>query len=62
MDNITFGQYVEGHSWIYKLDPRVKIFLAILLIVTIFLIPNLIGMGIAFGVFLLIFLSTRISF
>ena len=62
MDNITFGQYVDGHSWIYKLDPRVKIFLAILLIVTIFLIPNLIGMGIAFGVFLLIFLSTRISF
>ncbi len=62
MDNITFGQYVEGHSWIYKLDPRVKIFLAIFLIVTIFLIPNLIGMSIALGVFVLIFLSTRISF
>ena len=61
MDNITFGQYVEGNSWIYKLDPRVKIFLAIFFIVTIFLIPNLIGMSIAFGVFVLIFLSTRIN-
>ena len=27
MDNISFGQYVPGNSWIYKLDPRMKIFL-----------------------------------
>ena len=25
MDNISFGQYVPGNSWIYKLDPRLKI-------------------------------------
>lgn len=59
--NFTFGQYVPGNSWIYKLDPRVKILLSILLIVIIFLIPNLIGMLIALGTFVLIFLSTRIS-
>lgn len=26
MNNITIGQYVPGHSLIYKMDPRVKIF------------------------------------
>ena len=61
MNNITFGQYVPGNSWIYKLDPRVKILLTIFLIVIIFLIPNLFGMLIALGTFVLIFLSTRIS-
>ncbi len=61
MNNITFGQYIPGNSWIYKLDPRMKIILTIAMIVLIFLIPNLLGMAIALGVFLLIFLSTRIS-
>ncbi len=59
--DITFGQYVPGNSWIYKLDPRVKILLTVLLIVMIFLVPNLFGMLIALGVFILIFISTRIS-
>ncbi|MBR6072685.1 MAG: energy-coupling factor transporter transmembrane protein EcfT [Acholeplasmatales bacterium] len=59
--NITFGQYVPGNSWIYKLDPRVKILLSITLIVIIFLIPTLYGMLIALGTFVLIFLTTRIS-
>ncbi len=61
MDNITFGQYVPGNSWIYKLDPRIKILLAVLYIVILFLLPNLISMAIGLGVFLLIFISTRIS-
>ena len=61
MNNIAFGQYVPGNSWIYRLDPRTKIILTILLIVVLFLIPNLLIMAIAMGVFLAIFLSTRIS-
>ena len=61
MNNIAFGQYVPGNSWIYRLDPRTKIILTILLIVVLFLIPNLLTMAIAMGVFLAIFLSTRIS-
>ena len=60
MNNISFGQYVPGNSWIYKLDPRCKVLLTIALIVLIFLIPNLITMGIAFGVILLIFITSRI--
>lgn len=61
MNNIAIGQYVPGTSWIYKLDPRTKVLLAILLIVVIFLIPSLYGMLIALGVFLVLFLSTRVS-
>ena len=55
MNNIAFGQYVPGNSWIYRLDPRTKIILTILLIVVLFLIPNLLTMAIAMGVFLAIF-------
>lgn len=61
MNNITFGQYIPGDSWIYKLDPRTKIILTVFMIVLIFLVPNLLGMLIALGAFILIFLSTRIS-
>lgn len=61
MNNITFGQYIPGKSWVYKLDPRTKIILTVLMIVLIFIIPNLVGMLIALGAFLLIFISTRIS-
>ena len=39
--NITFGQYCEGSSVIHKLDPRVKIIIALLYIVVIFLAKSL---------------------
>ena len=61
MNNITFGQYIPGNSWIYKLDPRVKIILTILLISVVFIIPDLIGMLVLLGLFLIMFLSTKIS-
>ena len=61
MNNITIGQYVPGDSWLYKLDPRTKILLTILSIVAIFIIPNLECMILALGIFLVIFLSTRVS-
>ena len=61
MNNITIGQYVPGNSWIYKLDPRTKILLTILLITIIFIIPSLEGMVLALGIFMIIFLSTRVS-
>lgn len=60
MNSIAFGQYIPGNSWIHKLDPRIKIFLTILYVVIIFLIPNLIGIAIALGVFLVLFISTRL--
>jgi len=35
--DITFGQYVEGDSFIHRLDPRAKILLALVYIVAVFL-------------------------
>ncbi len=60
MNNISFGQYVPGNSWIYKLDPRTKVLLTIALIVLVFIIPSLITISIAFGVVLLIYITSRI--
>lgn len=65
MDNLAFGQYYPGKSWIYKLDPRIKIIATIVFIVLIFLIPitgmnGLYMMLGAFGLFVLAFLTTGI--
>lgn len=62
MDNITIGQYIPGDSWIYKLDPRMKIVLTILSMILIFIIPNLLYMVIALGLFLVMFFTTKIPF
>lgn len=65
MDNIVFGQYYPGKSWIYKLDPRLKIISTIVLIVLLFLIPadtlnGLYMMLLALGLYIIVFLTTRI--
>jgi len=39
MNNITIGQYIHGHSWLHKMDPRIKIISLIFLLVTVFLVP-----------------------
>ena len=36
MNNIALGKYIPGSSFIHKLDPRNKILIMILLMVTIF--------------------------
>lgn len=58
MNNITVGQYVPGHSWIYKMDSRVKIFMVIGLMVILFLIPNMYLMLGYLGLFIIMYLST----
>ncbi|HIT50026.1 MAG TPA: energy-coupling factor transporter transmembrane protein EcfT [Candidatus Pelethenecus faecipullorum] len=61
MNNIIFGQYVPGNSWLYRLDPRTKVILSVLLIAVLFVIPSFYGILIAFGIFLLIFIASRVS-
>ena len=34
--DITIGQYFPGHSFIHKMDPRMKIIAAVLYIVVLF--------------------------
>ncbi len=45
MKNITLGQYYSVDSPIHRLDPRVKIVLAIFYIVIVFLSSNILSMG-----------------
>lgn len=38
MNNITLGQYIPGHSWLHKLDPRFKLIILTLMLVATFII------------------------
>ncbi len=61
MNNFVLGQYVPGKSYIYKLDPRVKIISTILLMVAVFFLKNYYEMLGAIGFTLIILLTSRIS-
>lgn len=39
MNNITIGQYIPGDSWLHRLDPRMKFFSLVVLLVATFIIP-----------------------
>lgn len=41
--DITIGQYLPGESFTHKLDPRTKIIIAILFIVSLFIIDKFVG-------------------
>ena len=64
---ITIGRYVRGDSYLYRIDPRLKIIATIILMVVTFIIPAtglkslfvLLGF---FGILLIILLSGRINF
>ncbi|WP_249029508.1 energy-coupling factor transporter transmembrane component T family protein [Tannockella kyphosi] len=43
MDNITFGKYLPGNSFIHRLDPRLKLIVLMLYLVTIFFNIGYIG-------------------
>lgn len=60
LDNISIGQYVPGTSWIYKMDPRMKIILTFLLMAISFILPTLLSVSIALLVLMLIILTTGI--
>ena len=61
MSNITIGQYVPGNSWIYKIDPRLKIVLTIVWIVLLFILPlNIYAMLSFLALFIVIVLLARI--
>jgi energy-coupling factor transport system permease protein len=53
--NITIGQYIPADSYIHRLDPRIKLFLFIVLVLAIALnttyIGNLIGLILSFYLF-----------
>ncbi|MBQ0012153.1 MAG: energy-coupling factor transporter transmembrane protein EcfT [Clostridiales bacterium] len=62
MKDISIGRYVNGNSVLHKLDPRVKVLLFILYMVTIFLANRPVAMLATFAVVLFLALLSRISF
>lgn len=58
LKDITLGQFFPGNSILHKLDPRMKIFLIILYIVTIFAANNPLSFALVLAsAFVLVFLS-----
>lgn len=58
MKNISLGQYYPGNSIMHRLDPRMKLILAVLYIVCTFLAKNIFGFAaLLASAFLLILLS-----
>ena len=41
--DITIGQYIPGESFIHKLDPRTKILISFLFIISLFIIDKFVG-------------------
>lgn len=61
ISDITLGQFFPGYSVIHKLDPRTKIILATLFIVTVFLAKNPITLAFLAVITLCIVFVSRIS-
>lgn len=59
--DITIGQYFPGDSLIHRLDPRVKILLTIVYVVSLFLVKRMLGFAVAALLMLLIIFLSRIS-
>ena len=62
ISDITLGQFFPGYSAIHKLDPRTKIILAVLFIVTVFLANNPITLAFLAVITISMILISRISF
>ena len=43
--DITIGQYFPGHSFIHKMDPRMKLIAAVLYIIVLFVASRPLGMA-----------------
>ncbi len=61
ISDITLGQFFPGYSVIHKLDPRTKIILAVLFIVTVFLANNPMTLAFLAVVTFVMILMSRIS-
>ena len=55
--DITIGQYIPSDSFVHKLDPRTKILISILFIISIFIVNKYIGY-----IFVLLFLGLAVYF
>lgn len=61
MNSIIIGQYIPGHGFFYKLDPRTKIIAILFLMIAVFLLETITQLLIGFGIGVLMLLVGRIS-
>lgn len=61
LSDAAIGQYLPGDSLIHKLDPRAKIVISLLLMISIFLCRNYISMGICIALAMGISVVSRIK-
>nr|VZR97301.1 Energy-coupling factor transporter transmembrane protein EcfT [Mycoplasma feriruminatoris] len=59
---ITFGRYIPKNSLIHKMDPRLKLFMIIVLIVSVFFPIGLTGYLIISGIIIGLFALSQLSF
>ena len=45
LKDITIGQYLPGHSFLHKLDPRTKILAVMIYMISLFIVNNFCGLG-----------------
>lgn len=62
LKDITIGQYFPGKSSVHKLDPRFKIIITAVFIVSLFCADNFFGLFISCAFMLISFLISRIPF
>lgn len=60
MKNVALGQYYPARSPLHKLDPRIKLVLAVLYVVAVFLCKNLLGFGLLVASALLLIILSRV--
>ncbi|TVP95058.1 MAG: energy-coupling factor transporter transmembrane protein EcfT [Acholeplasmatales bacterium] len=61
MKNIVIGRFIPGTSFLYKMDPRTKIIVLILLMVSAFLVRSLSLIAIGLLLLMVVLLAGRIS-
>ncbi len=54
MKNIVIGQYVPGNSFLYKMDPRSKIIALVLLMISTFILQDVLHIGIMLSLVLVL--------
>ena len=64
LKDITIGQYISGHSFLHKMDPRGKIIAVMLYMIALFVINNSMGYWsmIAVSVFIVLISQVPIKF
>ena len=61
ISDITIGQYFPGNSLLHKMDPRMKMVLILLLMITVFLCKNYLSLGLMIAFTLVMVLISKIK-